>query len=182
LTYSGFPSAQSKTFFLLRDLGIGAEGAVWLACNSSGKLCALKIFKVSKDKGLEISQRIQLDVKIWKNVWKLKAFSTDFAAGAAKGLIMPHVKIYSDPNDIISSNTFLFLFLFLFILLILLTLSSLVPFPSPTPFPPPTRSRLDQVGFRSPGNSLEGVLCPEGFRVEACRISQGERKFEMCPD
>lgn len=37
-----FPRRDCSSFFLLGLLGSGAEGKVWRACKSSGKLCALK--------------------------------------------------------------------------------------------------------------------------------------------
>ena len=37
------PTARTKSFFLLEDFHGGADGRVWLAMNSSGRLCVLKL-------------------------------------------------------------------------------------------------------------------------------------------
>jgi hypothetical protein len=39
-----FPGKTSKTFYLLAQLGTGKVGKTYLACNSAGKLCAVKMY------------------------------------------------------------------------------------------------------------------------------------------
>jgi hypothetical protein len=40
---NNFPPKNSKTFYLLAQLGTGKAGTTYLACNSSGRLCAVKM-------------------------------------------------------------------------------------------------------------------------------------------
>ncbi|KAG7360014.1 hypothetical protein IV203_035112 [Nitzschia inconspicua] len=40
--YYNFPPSSSKLFYLWKDLGRGSKGRVFLACNSTGKVCAAK--------------------------------------------------------------------------------------------------------------------------------------------
>ena len=44
--YHGFPSANTKIMYLWRDIGRGSKGRVFLACNSSGRACAVKFFLI----------------------------------------------------------------------------------------------------------------------------------------
>jgi hypothetical protein len=39
-----FPQKTSKLFYLLAHLGAGKSGTTYLACNSSGRLCAVKMY------------------------------------------------------------------------------------------------------------------------------------------
>jgi hypothetical protein len=39
-----FPQKNSKVFYLLAHLGAGKSGTTYLACNTSGKLCAVKMY------------------------------------------------------------------------------------------------------------------------------------------
>ena len=41
-----FPDPLSQTFYLLGELGVGIHASVMLACNSSGRVCALKCYHV----------------------------------------------------------------------------------------------------------------------------------------
>ena len=45
LDYSKMPSTAAKSFYLLQDLGAGAEGRVWLGCSSGGKVVVLKFLR-----------------------------------------------------------------------------------------------------------------------------------------
>ena len=42
-----FPGKSTKMMYLWRDLGRGSKGRVFLACNSSGKACAVKFFLIN---------------------------------------------------------------------------------------------------------------------------------------
>lgn len=44
--YRGIPSANTKIMYLWRDIGRGSKGRVFLACNSSGRACAVKFFLI----------------------------------------------------------------------------------------------------------------------------------------
>lgn len=70
-----FPNNKSKGFYLLDVLGEGGEGKVWRACNSAGKLCALKTWhklKENEPEDLKRKERIQQEVEIWRTVWGFK--------------------------------------------------------------------------------------------------------------
>jgi hypothetical protein len=61
---NNFPPKHSKTFYLLAQLGTGKVGTTYLACNSSGRLCAVKMHIPERsvaatvaDRDLEWNQR-----------------------------------------------------------------------------------------------------------------------------
>ena len=45
-TYDQFPGSTTQKLYLWRDLGRGARGRVFLACNSQGKACAVKFYLI----------------------------------------------------------------------------------------------------------------------------------------
>ena len=49
IDYHSFPSAKTDSFFLLRDLGKGSCGRVFLVCNSGGKALVAKFFLLKND-------------------------------------------------------------------------------------------------------------------------------------
>jgi hypothetical protein len=44
--YDNFPGNTTKMMYLWRDLGRGSKGRVFLACNASGRACAVKFFLI----------------------------------------------------------------------------------------------------------------------------------------
>jgi hypothetical protein len=57
-----FPPPQTQYFYLLRDFHGGADGKVWLACNSSGKLVIVKFLKHND------AIKANLEVARWKKL------------------------------------------------------------------------------------------------------------------
>jgi hypothetical protein len=73
-----FPRRDSSSFFLLGLLGSGVEGKVWRACNSSGELCALKLFNLGQKTDVDwVSEKIDQEIQLWKEVFGIqKIFKT----------------------------------------------------------------------------------------------------------
>jgi hypothetical protein len=69
LNYMQFPTRKAKSFLLLHDFRGGADGRVWLACSSAGRVCVIKFYYGEKD----LRTKIALECKIWHDVWKLPA-------------------------------------------------------------------------------------------------------------
>lgn len=42
LDFSCFPTKRANSFILLQSFKGGADGRVWIACSTSGKICVLK--------------------------------------------------------------------------------------------------------------------------------------------
>ena len=52
-----FPQSNSKTFYLLAQLGAGKAGTTYLSCNTSGRLCAIKMFIPKRSVAATADQR-----------------------------------------------------------------------------------------------------------------------------
>jgi hypothetical protein len=58
-------------FYLLHDLGAGADGQVWKACSESGLVCAIKFAHPRHpNETVEARQnRLEAERRVWKTVW-----------------------------------------------------------------------------------------------------------------
>jgi hypothetical protein len=52
LNRHALPSKQVSKLILLRDLRGGADGRVWMACSTSGRVCVLKFARFLKEEGM----------------------------------------------------------------------------------------------------------------------------------
>jgi hypothetical protein len=87
------PGTKSEGFFLLRQLGEGAEGKIWLACNNSKRRCALKIYGILKAGDAERYQKVSKEeVEVWGKVFGLDIFRLETLAGGP-ALVMPELKL-----------------------------------------------------------------------------------------
>jgi len=92
LEWGAMPRRDAKKFLLLRPLGKGGDGIVFLACTHMGKVCVLKLArdddssgeqgrrppsspadsKDQKTRDLSASQKMEQERDIWNKVWGVK--------------------------------------------------------------------------------------------------------------
>ena len=88
------PPGQTKKFYLLKPLGTGIEGLVWLACSGSLKVCAIKFYHKST-----LKSKAEKEAEMWKKLGFTKSRCVTLQSRVC--LIMPYVKpcshiIFSD--------------------------------------------------------------------------------------
>lgn len=64
LNYHTPPTKQYTKFILLKDLGFGAEGRVWMVCSTAGHVGALKFRHDSTDNGIATDE-LQQEARNW---------------------------------------------------------------------------------------------------------------------
>jgi len=94
LDYSKLPQASAQSFHLLHLLGTGAEGRVWLACSSGGKVCALKFMKDPSNNSAK--RHLEKEAKLWGKLWRFAARVITLKDQDV--LLMPYVKILGEDN------------------------------------------------------------------------------------
>ena len=84
LNYDEMPSTNTNQFYLLKPLGKGIQGVVWLACSKSLKVCAIKFY--------HSSDRVTAEYET--QMWKKLGFTKSRCIQLQKrvSLIMPYVK------------------------------------------------------------------------------------------
>ena len=71
---TALPGTTSTGFFLLRQLGEGAEGKIWFACNNAKKRCALKLYGILKAGDVERYQKMaKEEVEVWAKVLRSRS-------------------------------------------------------------------------------------------------------------
>jgi len=83
-----FPGTNTENFYILRTLGAGTYGRVWLGCTESEFQCAIKVFR---QRDQEFHDEAQLEVEVWESVWKKKAFKV--MLDSCPAIIMPIVQL-----------------------------------------------------------------------------------------
>jgi hypothetical protein len=89
LDYENFPTKRATSFLLLSDFKGGADGRVWLACSTSGKVCVIKFYNHG-----HTLKDIKLAHSIWQTVWKKQARIVTLTRKNA--LLMPYVCILDE--------------------------------------------------------------------------------------
>lgn len=84
LNFLDFPTAGASRFLLLYDFRGGADGRVWLACSTTGRVCVIKFYN-----GNWKQADIERECSIWNRVWNLPARTLHLCSKLA--LIMPFV-------------------------------------------------------------------------------------------
>jgi hypothetical protein len=64
------PTKGTKHFYMLGRAGEGSEGAVYIACNSSARLCAIKVYHIDKTSAATNKQREYDEKKASAECWK----------------------------------------------------------------------------------------------------------------
>jgi hypothetical protein len=84
LNFSNFPTAAASCLLLLYDFRGGADGRVWLACSTSGRVCVIKFYNDHWK-----SSDIDRECSLWNDLWNLPARTITLCSKLA--LIMPFV-------------------------------------------------------------------------------------------
>ena len=93
LDSANFPAPSSENFYLLKDLGGGAEGKAWLACNSSGRKCVVKLFKVKEGTNIKkLEEGIESEMAIWRQAFGVSALFRVVLSGSP-ALVMPLLRV-----------------------------------------------------------------------------------------
>jgi hypothetical protein len=98
LKYHNLPTpVDTQKFILLKDLGFGAEGRVWMVCSTSGMVGALKFRHAAiNNETLEESlQKLREEVDNWQQLYG-KGWMVQ--AGGVMGLLMPYARPISVPS------------------------------------------------------------------------------------
>jgi hypothetical protein len=93
LKYQQLPTANAKKLILLKDLGFGAEGRVWLVCSTTGRVGALKFHHVQLEGKHDDS--ITAEFHNWQNIYQMGRI---VQAGGYKALLMPYARPLSIPS------------------------------------------------------------------------------------
>ena len=96
---ANLPGPTSIKFFLLHDLGSGRDGRLWLATNSSGALCVLKIRTSTADQThTVILESAKMEANLWNTIWKdtlpqrHRVFTVSFSKSHQKvAIVMPYI-------------------------------------------------------------------------------------------
>ncbi|KAL6044112.1 hypothetical protein QOT17_023476 [Balamuthia mandrillaris] len=84
LQVNKLPGQNTTNFYLLQDLGAGADGRVWLAATAYGTACALKYAHAA------LAFTLFKEAELWNTIWKRKARCQKI--GGQLALVMPYVK------------------------------------------------------------------------------------------
>ena len=79
------PHKNSQNFILLQDFKGGADGRVWLACSTSGRVCVLKFHHLNN------TEKLAQEAEIWKIAWNIESVVVK-QVGGQQALVMPLVK------------------------------------------------------------------------------------------
>jgi len=83
LTWGRLGRRDARQFLLLRQLGRGSDGVVFLACTLTGSICALKFGRVGAN--------LEMESEVWNTAWEAKA-SRVATLASRPALVMPYVK------------------------------------------------------------------------------------------
>jgi len=95
--FTKFPTLNASNFLLLFDFRGGADGRVWLACSTTGRVCVIKFYN-----GNWGEKDIQRESDIWNGLWK---FPTRLIMLCSKpALLMPFVVCLSEEKVLASKS------------------------------------------------------------------------------
>lgn len=84
LNFSKFPTSAATCFLLLYDFRGGADGRVWLACSTTGRVCVIKFYN-----GNWLPKDVNRECMMWNDIWNLPSRTLTLCSKLA--LIMPFV-------------------------------------------------------------------------------------------
>jgi len=92
------PDANAAAFLLLRELGTGADGAAWYACDLEGRPCVLKMGHGKDDDRagdpcdpVESGQVLWREAVVWRRVWGVEGVRT-LRLAQRPALLMPYAE------------------------------------------------------------------------------------------
>jgi hypothetical protein len=103
LDYSQMPTREATQFLLLRDLGAGSDGRVWMVCSRSklGRVGVVK-FALPSDFGCdseqERRQRLEAEGEVWRRLWNMPDVRVVTLCGKP-ALLMPYIEPYTSITD-----------------------------------------------------------------------------------
>ncbi|KAI9088342.1 hypothetical protein DFS34DRAFT_448101 [Phlyctochytrium arcticum] len=93
--FNVLPHSSSEEFYLLADLHGGGDGHAWLACNSAGRGCVVKVYQ-----GANSKDEATFESDLWNKLWNASSFVR--RSREDHFLVMPYVQpvsIDSQPPD-----------------------------------------------------------------------------------
>lgn len=93
------PKVRSVWFLLLADLGHGVFGKAWLACNSKGRLCVVKICKNKVASSEAVVWNALLHRARRQTHFEAMPYSTEDSEGKYSYLVMPFLNTIKEPPD-----------------------------------------------------------------------------------